>query len=613
MLSSTLDTAAALPPPSVCINLRVFRSFPTLWHQLSALQRFRIVQISSVPDDTNAECLQILRTPLKQTLVRGLLTLNEELVGQAKLVEEFHTVWHDFFKSLRDEGFEMLGHSTNEQCFWRLKQQEEAEGSSLQARISSATTQSTPGPGSLNASQLTPLPPQQFGSVAMLPGGAHYPAAPQTVIFDPLPVAPAPTTPVIGQINPLERLGGNQLQVPSIPSPHQQLHQHHQHHQHQHQHQQFQQLHYQHQHQHLHQQTLASPQPVVQPMPMQGTVAAAAAALEAWRNSTFQSLIALPTFMGVDPANSNTKFVNPAKCCTQGGMATVFGEHFTRSTKFIFDWPYAAPSGWSRTVTPEAVTPGGAVLRIPPLDCDRGDSNEVKVYIMAEAGESTRGDAQFSYVSGRKETRLMWQSLFTCLYSLDDGIGADIFLRRMLADMDDFDEDDEEDDLRKHFEEREKADRLVPALLFSDVHGRTPVHYMAALALKPVLRYCLESIKSLAEVELVLSQRDLWHLTPVHLAVSFERPSTVAMLLSFATSSLVDILLTATEENNETVYSLAGSNEDVLYELDRAIRGPEAAEAEAARPKKKRRQAGYSGPDINISKVDAEGAICLSD
>lgn len=319
------------------------------------------------------------------------------------------------------------------------------------------------------------------------------------------------------------------------------------------------------------------------------------------------------------PREPKTSFCFPAYGGAQGACVMIFGTDFDEDTKFLFDWPYAEPSGWSQSVEPEFVTPTGAVVRAPPLYCNAGGRKDVQVYILAEDAEGhTRGDAQYTYLLGRAESGHMWQHLQQCLSEVDDGLGVDDFgadssSSKTWKDVDgEVKEADSEQGLvQRHFELRHDRGRLLHGLQHVDVHGRTALHYMAALAHKAVLRYCFEKLGK--EGDRLLSVQDLWNLTPLHFAVAFERPATVELLLKHSTPQSRDLFRTPTPETKQTLWTLAKGNEDLLFEIDRGMEAASEREYKAIQPPSKKRRKGYQGPDINIDVIDGDGAICLSD
>jgi ankyrin repeat protein len=211
----------------------------------------------------------------------------------------------------------------------------------------------------------------------------------------------------------------------------------------------------------------------------------------------------------------------------------------------------------------------------------------------------------------------MWECLQQLLCEVDDGIDADKFgsdsTGKSWKDVDgDVKEaDSEQGRLQLHFEKRHEQHRLLHGLQHFDVHGRSALHYMAALAHKAVLRYCFDKLGK--EGARMLSVQDLWHLTPLHHAVAFERPATVELLMKHSTPQSRDLFRNPTPETQVTVWTLANGNEDVLYELERGIEQASEREYKAIAPPAKKRKKGYAGPDINIDVIDGDGAICLSD
>ena len=59
----------------------------------------------------------------------------------------------------------------------------------------------------------------------------------------------------------------------------------------------------------------------------------------------------------------------------------------------------------------------------------------------------------------------------------------------------------------------------------------------------------------------MLSVQDLWHLTPLHHAVAFERPATVELLMKHSTPQSRDLFRNPTPETQVTVWTLANGNE----------------------------------------------------
>eukprot|EP01006_Ploeotia_vitrea_P029232 TRINITY_DN61812_c0_g1_i2.p1 TRINITY_DN61812_c0_g1~~TRINITY_DN61812_c0_g1_i2.p1 ORF type:complete len:384 (-),score=51.02 TRINITY_DN61812_c0_g1_i2:106-1257(-) len=307
-----------------------------------------------------------------------------------------------------------------------------------------------------------------------------------------------------------------------------------------------------------------------------------------------------------------TTAVWPTSASMQGTMLFVFGRNFTENTVFTFDWPYAEPSGWSFTVEPELVNETSALVRAPPMYCSIGRRKEVKAYILADNANSKgggKGDAQFAYLFGREETEHMAACLKKCLYEIDDGVDVTTFGPNPPSALKEL---NDEEIIEEHLYKRHKRDKLLPVVTHKDAQGRTAVHYLAALADKEALRFLIEHLPKQAFAQ-SMAVTDMWYLTPTHLAVAFQRPSTVSLLLEHSTPASRTLMKTPTAETQVTVYTLAAGDDELEYELDKGIDEAIEAEQKASQPVRKKRKKTYQGPDINISKVDDDGAICLSD
>eukprot|EP00667_Euglena_gracilis_P009937 EG_transcript_10114 len=502
----------AAVPASLIIHIENFTSLP-LNQRLIALQRLNFVELYYERDEdgipaTATDTIIIQKEDLRSAMLRGLLMWNVQRHAGKESMQHLCEVWQDFCREMRRAMYEYLPKSTESESYWRYK-----------------------GPGELKT-LLATLPPPTIPILLPRPQCA-VPAAPAA---GPFPAAtgytanPAAALPYAQQqVAYAMRAGAGGSWAPQL-APGQ------------------------------------VPGQWATPATQPNATTAAAAAVAAATAAAAQAEAPL--------AEPKTNFCFPAYGGLQGAMIMVFGTDFDDDTKFLFDWPYAEPSGWSEEVTPEFVTPTGAVVRAPPLYCNTGGRKDVQVYILAMDAEGhTKGDAQYTYLTGRKESDHMWENLKHCLSEVDDGLGADDFDSSSKSwkevDNDIKEADSEQALLQRHFERRHDKQRLLHGLQHCDVHGRSAVHYMAALAFKAVLRYCFDKLGK--EGDRLLSFQDVWHLTPLHFAVAFERPATVELLLKHSTPQSRDMFRTPTPETKQTAWTLANRNEDVLYELDRGM------------------------------------------
>eukprot|EP01012_Entosiphon_sulcatum_P063467 TRINITY_DN9093_c0_g1_i3.p1 TRINITY_DN9093_c0_g1~~TRINITY_DN9093_c0_g1_i3.p1 ORF type:complete len:604 (+),score=78.75 TRINITY_DN9093_c0_g1_i3:61-1872(+) len=603
-MAGTLPSDAPPPP----LNIAHFLSLHDPLQKVSLLRQLGFV---SLPDDGGSEDgpskMGISKTTLRQAMLFGLAQWNLDHLDQPK---HLHEIWQHFCASLRLGGFQFTAASSElDVVYWFYEGVKPLRVALLDIVVPPPPRQSpSPAPVSPTANAVAPpvplapvttlpfvnqpppmlQPPLQHGYPYALP----FSGPPPIIAPPPLPpslvAAAATTTPapplwtgpashMMGATVP--GWGAQGFYGPGVAPGYPQL------------------------------QQLPSVQPT--PVPLQPQVETAP------RRRTPSPSPPPRSAPGEAPFPTTTS-VFPNAFSLQGGMAFVFGENFTKETTFLFDWPYAEPRGWSFHVEPEFIVPRAAVVRIPPLYCDTGGRYDVRAYVLAEDSRAcSKGDAQFSYLTGSDESDYMSECMRNSLFEVDDGFDDQSFAvtkntKRKLSSSEAADAADAEEQLLlSHFERRHMKGKLRTALEHIDVNGRNCLHYMASLAHKGAIRYCLDQLG--AEAAPYLAVQDIWHLTPLHLAVTFGRPATIELLMDASTPHLRELIRSPTEETQMTAWQLAAGNDDLLDELDRGMERATNNAAKACQSRTRKRKRGYDGPNINIDVVDTEGAICLSD